>query len=164
MQKHNYWGKISKDKWEDFLSEVKFISKYFPNKEIIVFLGKRYNKYLDKTNIPPNSEELDNFENTYTSFLHNLDKVMEEIKEKTFEDYQEYYADFYENEEQSGKKSLHIKNKEQHFQYMQDVLCLRILPKNNIIISIRYDLDTEHGIEIRLENNKVIRIGGISDT
>jgi len=163
MQKHKYWGKVEED-YPFFSGDIQFVSKYFPNKSFKIFLGEGEYENGREEDLPPTTSELDEFEKTYLSFLDNLEEVMEEVKEKTFEYYSKYYAHFYENEEKSGEKPLKIKDKEHHFQYMQDVVYLRVVSNHNIIISIHYELDTEHGIEIRLENNQVLHIGGIADT
>ena len=55
-------------------------------------------------------------------------------------------------------------DKEKHFENIKEILYLRVLENGNIQIPIRYKIDTEHGVEIRLEKNKIIEIGGIAET
>ncbi|WP_074406568.1 DUF6985 domain-containing protein [Aquimarina megaterium] len=163
MSKHKYWGEIQED-WAGFSAETEFISRYFDNKHIRIFLNEEYDEDGEEIEIIPSNNELDDFEKTYSNFITELDKVIKEIKEKTFERYLKLYAHHYENEEKSGEKPLNISNKESHFEYIKDINYIRILQDGNIKIPIHYKIDTEHGIEIRLENNKIINIGGIAET
>ncbi|WP_298502128.1 hypothetical protein [uncultured Maribacter sp.] len=163
MKNHKYWGKVEED-WAGFSSEIMFDSEYFDNKEITIFLGSEFDDDGEEIEIIPNKSELDDFENTYKKFLSSLDEIIEKIKNKTFERYLKLYAHYYENEEKSGEKPLGISTKEKHFESLKDLNYIRILENGNIKILIHYKLDTEHGIEIRLENNEVIDIGGIAET
>jgi len=48
---------------------------------------------------------------------------------------------------------------------MKDIVSLiRILDNNTIKIPINYALDEEHGLEIKIKNNKVADIAGIAET
>ncbi|MBL6446387.1 hypothetical protein JMN32_08715 [Fulvivirga sp. 29W222] len=163
MNKHKYWGSIEED-WAGFSAEIVFYSKHFSSKPITIFLGSEYDDEGEEVETVPTHDELDNFEKTYTAFLADLDEVVDEIKEKTFERYLKLYAHYYENAHKSGEEPLNIDSKDKHFENIQDVNYIRILRHGNIQIPIRYKLDTEHGIEIRLENNKIIDIGGIAET
>ena len=71
---------------------------------------------------------------------------------------------FYESEEKSGEKPLNIDSKEKHFENIKNINYIRILVDGNIKIPIHYKIDAEHGLEIRLENNKIIALGGIAET
>ncbi|MDA6069097.1 hypothetical protein NJT12_05645 [Flavobacterium sp. AC] len=69
-----------------------------------------------------------------------------------------------EESQQSGKEPLNIDAKEKHFEYIKDVIYIRILKRNTIQILIRYDLDIEHGLEFKIRNNKIVAAGGIAET
>lgn len=112
----------------------------------------------------PSPAKLTAYQKTYLSFLDNIDTVMDEVKEKAFQRYQKLLAHYYENEAKSGIKPLGITDKEAHFPYMKNLNYIRILDNDTIKIRIHYDLDEEHGLEIRLENNAVAAIGGIAET
>ncbi|WP_299442887.1 hypothetical protein [uncultured Aquimarina sp.] len=163
MNKHKYWGTIQED-WAGFSAEMEFISNHFENNNIKIFLGEEYDEDGEEIEITPSSNKLNDFENTYANFIIGLDEIIEKIQEKTFERYLKLYAHYYENEKKSGEKPLNISTKEIHFEYIKDINYIRILENGNVKIPIHYKIDTEHGIEIRLENNKIIDIGGIAET
>jgi hypothetical protein len=163
MKIHNYWGEVEED-WAGFSGEILFESEHFGKEKITIFLGSEFDKDGEELETIPTETELTDFENTYAEFLKNLDKIVADIKEKTFERYLKLYAHYYENEEKSGNKPLNINSDEKHFKHIKKIKYLRILKNNTIQIPIRYSLDTEHGIEIRLENNEIIAIGGIAET
>lgn len=162
MNKHKYWGKIQED-WAGFSTETEFTSPHFEH-SISLFLGEEYNEEGEEIELIPSNNELNDFESTYLSFVADLDNIVEDIKEKTFDRYLKLYAHYYENEEKSGEKPLNLSTKENHFEYIKDINYIRILKNGNIKILIHYKIDTEHGVEIRLENNKISDIGGIAET
>jgi len=163
MKKHKYWGKVEED-WAGFSAEINFISSYFENKEVSIFLGEEYDEEGEEIETAPSDDELNNYETTYIEFLQNIDAIIETIKQMTFDRYIKLYAHYYENEEKSGEKPLGVSTKEKHFDYIKDINYIRILEDSNIKIPIHYKIDTEHGIEIRLESNEIIDIGGIAET
>jgi len=163
MTQHQYWGKVEAD-WAGFSAGKQFISTHFDNIPITVFLGSEYDDEGEEVETTPTKEELDDFQITYSNFLSNLDKIMEEIKQQTFTEYLKLYAHYYENEEKSGEKPLNIDSAEKHFMNLKEVLYLRVLPNGTIKIPFRYKIDTEHGMEVRLNNNIIRDIGGIAET
>ncbi|MBG6130841.1 hypothetical protein IWQ47_002305 [Aquimarina sp. EL_43] len=163
MKKHKYWGKIEED-WAGFSAEIVFNSQYFDNNKVTIFLGSEFDDDGEEIETIPNEVELNNFKNTYVKFITNIDTIIDKIMNKTFERYLKLYAHYYENEEKSGEKPLNIDSKEKHFEKVKNIIYIRILDNGNIKILIRYELDIEHGLEIRLENNKIIAIGGIAET
>ena len=163
MEKHTYWGKVEED-WAGFSAEILFNSTHFNSDEITIFLGSEFDDDGEEVEDAPNDIQLNNFESTYVKFLNSLDTIIEEIMTKTYERYLKLYAHYYESEEKSGEKPLNIDTKEKHFRYIQNILYIRILDNGMIKIPIRYELDTEHGIEISLENNDIVAIGGIAET
>lgn len=162
MNNHQYWGKVKSD-WAGFSSNITFKSKYFDDIEAIVFLGDDLLEE-DKIVKPPSNSSLDEFEKTYTRFLNDLDNIISEIMNKTFKRYLNLYAHYYEHQERSNEPPLNITTPEKHFALIKDLLYIRVLKDGNIQIPIHYQIDTEHGIEIRLENNRIIKIGGIAET
>ncbi|WP_149208329.1 DUF6985 domain-containing protein [Flavobacterium johnsoniae] len=150
---HKFWGKVNEN-WIGFLSDVKFKTPYLKKEEIEIYLGR-------DTSIP-SEQEMDDYEKTFRSFLDNIEVVISEIKKETFTRYKNIYAKYYEDFHRSGEKPLNLDTEDKHFEYVQDILYIRILKRNTLKILIRYDLDTEHGIEIKMKNNKIIAIGGIA--
>lgn len=150
---HKFWGKINEN-WIGFLSDVKFKIPYLKKEEIEIYLGR------DRS--IPDEQEMDDYEKTFRSFLDNIKDAMDEIKKETFTRYKNIYAKYYEDFNRSGEEPLNIDTDEKHFEYIQDILYIRILKRNTLKILIRYDLDPEHGIEIKMKKNKIIAIGGIA--
>jgi len=177
MTKQNYFGKIEKN-WAGFSSEYKIKIPYF-EAEVEVFLGEEFDEDGEEISIPPNGQQLAEFEQTLKDFLNNIDSVIVDIQQSAFEYYQEIYAKYYEipfevlfensmvqkTKNEEPHTPLNIDTKEKHFKYMKDIVSLiRILENKTIIIPIRYTLDEEHGLEIKITDNKVVKIAGIAET
>lgn len=158
-----FLGKVEED-WAGFSAEVEFESTYFGNRPSTIFLGEEYDEDGEEIEEAPNGEELADFERTYTSFEDNIASVVEQISAHAFERYLKLYAHYYEDKNKSGEEPLNISNKEKHFEYLKDVNYIRILADGNIKMLFHYKLDEEHGLEVRLENNEVLAIGGIAET
>ena len=173
----DYFGKVEKD-WAGFSSERKIKIPYF-EKEVEVFLGEEFDEDYEEASIPPTDQQLAEYEQTLKSFLNNIDSVIVDIQESAFEYYKKIYAKYYEKpfevlsensliqETKNGElhPPLNIDSKEKHFEYMKNILSLiRILDNKTIVIPISYALDEEHGLEIKITANKVVKIDGIAQT
>ena len=169
----DYFGIIEED-WVGISSEYKFSIPYF-EKEVEVFLGSHIDSDGEERKTLPTDNKLIQYEETLKSFLENIDETINQIKEKAFENYKEFYAEHYEKEfildglfetdEEEGRthKPLNICSKDIHFEYMKDINILRVLNDKKILLEIFYKLDSEHGLEILLQENKVISISGLGD-
>ncbi|MNR31629.1 hypothetical protein D3C85_1491510 [compost metagenome] len=129
-----------------------------------MFLGEEFDEEGDEIDTPPDTEELDAYEATFSSFLDQLDQIIVEIKEQSFRRYQKLYAHYYEDEVKSGQPPLNINTPGKHFQHLKEINYIRVLHNHTIQIPIRYGIDTEHGLEIRLENNRITEMAGIAET
>ncbi len=134
------------------------------NEEISIFLGREYDEEGYDILEPPSMNKLNEYEKTYQDFLLHMDAILDEIKEETFKRYIKYYAHYYENEEKSHMKPLHIDTKEKHFKQIKNIEYIRILDNGRIQILMRYLLDEEHGLEVLIKDSKVVDIGGIVET
>lgn len=161
--KHAFWGDVQQS-WAGIAAQKVFKIPYFNEDEIEIFLGEEFDEEGEEIDILPAKKQLDNFQKTFRSFLENIDTVILKIKEKAFERYQKLYAAYYEDSAKSGQEPLNIDTYEEHFKYIKEVQYLRVLEENTMQIIIRYELDTEHGLEIKLKNNEIIAIGGIAET
>lgn len=174
---NNYFGKVEND-WAGFSSEYKITIPHF-EKEVEVFLGEEFDEYGDEVSSPPTVQQLVEFEQTLKSFLSNLDCVIGDIQQSAFEYYQRVYAKYYEKPfevifensmiHKTADGELHaplnIDSKEKHFAYMKNIVeLIRVLDNKTIVIPIRYALDEEHGLEIKITNNKNAKVAGIADT
>ena len=177
MTKHDYFGKIEND-WAGFSSEHKVKIPYF-EADVEVFLGEEFDEYGEEVSIPPTPQQLAEYEQTLTEFLNNIDAVIVDIQQTAFEYYQKIYAKYYEKPfevlfenslvQKTGNDELHaplnIDTKEKHFEYMKDIVSLiRVLENKTIKIPIHYALDEEHGLELKIVNNKVKAVDGIAET
>jgi hypothetical protein len=168
-----YFGEIDFD-WAGVSSEYKFKIPHF-DKEVEVFLGLEFGDDGEETETLPTEDELLEYEHTLKKFLENINEIIIDIKEKTFDYYKEIYAKYYEEEfivesffitdKKEGEKheALNINTQDKHFEYMKDINLIRILGENRILITIRYKLDREHGLEILFQKNRIINISGIGE-
>jgi hypothetical protein len=177
MTNHDFFGKVEND-WAGFSSEHKVRIPYFETK-VEVCLGLEFDEDGEEVSIPPTDQQLTEFEQALKDFLNNIDSIIVDIQQSAFEYYQEIYAHYYKKpfevlfvnskvqEPENGElhSPLNIDTKEQHFEYMKDILSLvRILDNRTIIIPIRYALDEEHGLELKITNNKVAKVAAIAET
>ena len=171
----NYFGKI--DDAYGFRSENTFTIPYF-EKNIKIKLGYEYDEDYEEIKTPPSKEELLEFEKTLKDFLSNIDKIIIDIQKATFNYYKENYSHYYEkpfevlfpnSKVQKTNNELHpplnINTPEKHFEFIKEILeTIQVLENKTIIIPIHYALDEEHGIEIKIQDNKVLTVGGIAET
>jgi hypothetical protein len=177
MIKSCYFGKVKKD-WAGFSSEYKIKIPYF-EKEVKVFLGEEFDEDGEEIETPPTNLQLTEFEQTLKDFLNNIDSIIVDIQQSAYEYYQSIYAKYYEksfevlfensmvqNTENGELHSpLNIDSKEKHFEYMKEILeKIRVLENQTIKIPISYALDEEHGLELKIVNNKVKAVDGIAET
>lgn len=182
MTLHNYFGQVKKD-LQGFSAENTFAIPYFEvynnATSVKVYLGEEYDEDWEKIDIPPTQTQLDEYEKTLRNFFTEIDRVIVDIQEKAFEYYQKRYAKYYEKpfevlfenskvqmtENGELHPPLHIDNKEKHFEYMKEILgYIRVLDNNTLKIPITYALDEEHGLELKIANNKVVAVDGIAET
>ena len=177
MNNHEYFGKIEND-WAGFSSEYKFKIPYF-EADVEVLLGPEFDDEGEEIETSPSDQQLAEFEQTLKSFLNDIDKVILDIQQAAFNYYESYYAKYYEipfqvifennviQKPHNGMlhPPLNIDTKEKHFWYMKRMLgWIRILDGNTLVIPIPYALDEEHGLELKIVNNKVKVVGGIAET
>ena len=163
MTTHQYWGNVEQD-WAGFSAEITFSHLFFSEQNITIFLGEEFDEDGEEIEEAPTENQLNAFAETYQSFITNFEKHLREMQIKAFERYQKLYAHYYENPEKSGEPALNIDNIEKHNEYIKEIMFLRILEDDNIKLSIRYQIDTEHGLEFRFENGQIVAIGGIAET
>ena len=178
MKRHNYFGEIIVDEYSGFRSEHKIKIPYF-EQEVMIFLDAGDEEDYEDTTIPPTIDELNEMAETLKCFVNNIDKVIVDIQQTCFKYYLDVYAKYYEKpfevlfanskvkETQNGEPHppLNITTKEKHFEYMTEILeTIRIYNNKTIRIPISYALDEEHGLEIKIVDNKVTAVEGIANT
>ncbi len=161
MEEHNFWGEVDED-YIGFLSSKTFNIPYFDKSDVKIYLDNEFNG--EETGELPSQEQLDEYKQTFSNFINYLDKIIIEISQKTFERYLKLYAHYYEDRSKSGAEPLNIDTSEKHFEYIKNIVYIRVLDQKTIKIPIRYSLDTEHGLEIKLQDNKIVAIDGIAET
>jgi hypothetical protein len=163
MTTHPYWGNIEED-WAGYSSDIYFSYPFFENSKTEVFLGDEYDEDGEEIETPPTEKQLTAFAETYKSFIDNIENHLADLQLKAFDRYNRIYAKYYENSEQSGEPPLNIDTTEKHNAYIKDIMYLRILDDKTIKVTIRYQLDTEHGIEFKFVDGQIEDVGGISET
>lgn len=163
MKKHPFWGTVEED-WAGFSSDISFSHSFFDEQGIEIFLGDEYDEDGEEIELPPSDEELDHYSETYKKFIDNFDEHLINLQKKAFERYTKLYAHYYENSEKSGQPPLNIDTVEKHNKYITDLMQLRISEGKNIRLTIRYELDTEHGLEFKFVDNQIQEVGGIGET
>lgn len=163
MTTHKYWGKVEQD-WAGFSSEISFSNPFFNKQNAEVFLGQEFDEDGEEVEDAPTESQLDAFAETYQSFIDHFEEHLQKMQAKAFERYQKLYAHYYENSEKSGEPALNIDSIDKHNEYIREIMFLRMLNDEAIKISIRYKIDTEHGIEFRFENGEIVAVAGIAET
>lgn len=163
MATHQYWGDVEQD-WAGFSAELTFSHPFFENKRVEIFLGEEFDEDGEEIEETPTPNQLDAFAASYQKFIANFEEHLRAMQTKAFERYQKLYAHYYENPEKSGEPALNIDSIEKHNEYIKEIMFLRVLDENAIKLSIRYQIDTEHGLEFRFENGQIVAVGGIAET
>ena len=160
---HKYWGKVEQD-WAGFSSNINFKHPFFDKQNVEIFLGEKYDEEGEEIEEPPTENQLTKFEETYQNFIENIETNIKNIQEKSYERYLKLYANFYENSEKSGETPLNIDNVNKHNDNIKEIMYLRVLDDKTIKLSIRYKLDTEHGLEFKFVDGQIVAVGGIAET
>lgn len=160
MPTHPFWGTVEED-WAGMTPNKEFVLPGFA-KPVEVFLGEEPSD--DDEEYTLSQAQLDEYAATFQSFLHEAPYLLADLKRQTFARYQQLYAAHYENPTRSGAPALHLYTAEQHFAYLQDVAYLCVTDEQTIRLSIHYDLDPEHGLELKFKANNLVEIGGMDET
>lgn len=163
MTTHPYWGSVDQD-WAGFSPDISFSHPFFTEQNITIFLGEEFGDEGEEIEEPPTEDQLAAFAVSYQDFLDNIHSSLNAIQNKAFDYYKKHYAHYFENPEKSGEAALGIDTVEKHNKYIKELMYLRVLENNTIKISVRYQVDTEHGIEFKLVGGQVEKVGGIAET
>jgi hypothetical protein len=163
MVTHPFWGNVEQD-WAGFSAETTFSHPFFENGNVEIFLGEEYDEDGEEIEDPPTRDRLSAFADTFRNFSDNIESRLDAIQLAAFERYQKLYAKYYENPEESGAPALGIDSPEKHNVHIKEIMHLRILEDDSLKITIRYALDTEHGLEFKFSGDQIVAIGGISET
>ncbi len=159
---HTFWGKITEN-FGEYMTSVQFPSNFFQG-EHEFYLGDLYDEDGEEIEEQPTTEQLDEFTETYQSFIQHWTQLLAQLQEKAFTRYQKLYAHYYENPDKSGEKTLNINSIEKHNSYILDLLNIRIGADQTVRLAINYQLDTEHGLEFKFVNNELVDVAGIAET
>lgn len=159
MADHHFWTNVRED-WAGFSSDVEFRHPFFGKEAVTIFLREEDHEEDEQ---PPSQKQLDEYAETYKSFLANVDAILYNLQTAAYRHYQQLYAHYFENSDKSGEAALGIDSVEKHNDYIKDILEIRILHDNVIKIAISYVVDPEHGLEFKLVDNKIVSIGGIAE-
>lgn len=160
---HRYWGNVEAD-WAGFSSDITFSNLFFDTQNVEVFLGDEYDEDGEEIEELPSEKQLTEFAETYQNFIADIEKNINSIQDKAYERYLKLYAHFYENSEKSGEPALNIDNADKHNDHIKEIMYLRVLDDKTIKVSIRYKLDSEHGLEFKFVGGQIKDVGGIAET
>jgi hypothetical protein len=148
----------------------KYMGEYYIpifDKKVELYFGFDYDEtgwgYVET---PPTENEIKEYENALKYFIENINEIIKSIKEEAFKYYkgvkQPYAIDF------EKEHSVIINDKEKHFEYM-DLYSVRIVKNNKlkgsfVVLSIDYEIDEEHQMEILLKDKEVIKISEAAET
>ncbi|MCD8413715.1 hypothetical protein [Tenacibaculum finnmarkense] len=184
MKLNKYFGEVKKD-YCGFSAqntfEIPYLKTYNNTESIKIYLGEQFDSDNDWKEFenPPSITKLNEYENTLKTFIMEIDNIFINVQFETFEHYKSVYAKYYEqpffamfenikiqkNENDKLNSPLCIDNKEKHFEYIEGILeSIRILDNNTIKIPFSYYIDEEHGLELKIVNNIVEKVGGIAET
>jgi hypothetical protein len=149
--KSEYFGKIEKTIM-GISAENKYKIPYF-EKEVSIHFGLEYDNNGKEIETLPTEDEILVYEHTLKNFLENINEVINQIKEKAFKYFKEKKEPY-----GYGSDMPLISNASEHFKYMMDLLHIRILNDKKILLSLFYEIDEEHGMEILLKDNNVYKI------
>ncbi|RKG32099.1 hypothetical protein D7V32_06770 [Acinetobacter tianfuensis] len=159
---HPFWGDIT-EIFGEYMTEIVFQSNFFQHGNAL-YLGDVYDEEGEEIENAPSIEQLNEFAQSYQAFLQHLESCLEQIQHRAFERYIQLYAHYYENPEKSGEAPLIITAIEQHNFYIRNLLHIRISDRQTVRLAIRYDLDTEHGMEFKFIGNQLVKVAGIAET
>jgi hypothetical protein len=176
MSKESFFGKIKEDYAPSFYSEFKFKVPHF-ERDAEIILGNQYDEDGEDIETPPTDLQLAQYERTFKSFLDNIDNILPDIQQSAFEYYKRVYAKYYEKpfedifdlykgtetENDKTHPPLCLDTKEKHFEYMKKIINIQIVENQILFITIHYSLDTEHGLGLKIANNKVVAVDGIGE-
>lgn len=168
---HDFWGEID----ESYFGVSASLKKNIPifEQEVTVHLGYEFDEDGEEIEEFPSMEELSEYEETYKSLCENMDAILIDIQQATFNCFKVHLADYYKKPDEVirriANKNIHLPlsicTKEEHFEYHKELLgWIRIAGDGVVIIPFVYHLDEEHGLEVKLVKNKVDEVGGISET
>ena len=160
MLNHSFWGHVA-ESWAGLSAERPVALPGF-ERPIEVFLGEEL--FEEGEEYDPTPAQLDAYAATFQDFMTHAPALLAEFQAQAFAQYQRLYAPFYDNPAQSGQPALGLTSAAQHAAYMQDVSYLRVSDEQTLRLVIHYDLDPEHGLEVKFVANTLAKIGGIAET
>jgi len=152
---------------------TKYMGEYYIprfEKEVELLFGYDYDETgWGEIETPPTEKEIKEYENALKNFIENIDETVERIKEEAFEYYKTVKSPYGYGTDIEKEHSVTIDDKEKHFEYMKDLYSVQITKSNKeetifIILSIDYEIDTEHKMDILLFNNEVIKVTEADET
>jgi|GEM_PF-202255 len=160
MITHPFWGNVAED-WQRVAAERPADLPGF-GAPIPVFLGDELLE--EDEQYDPTPAQLSEYAATFRAFVAEWPRLLPDLQANAFARYRQLYAHYHEDPAKSGAPALGLTTAEQHFAYMQSVSYLRVSDGQTLRLVIHYDLDTEHGLEVRFVANELVALGGIAET
>ncbi len=159
---HPYWGEIQTNFDDIPQSSNLFLIPGFGNDLAGQQICVSFHEREQPTALTLQS--LDQYAETFQSFLQILPALLPGIKARAFAYYQEYYAPVYENEASSGQPALGLTSPELHFEKMRTLEDISVQSHRAVTLQFDYAIDTEHDLEILIVDGIIHDIGGALDT
>jgi len=155
-----FWGAVQED-WAGFSAAYHAQLPGFAQ-PIPVFLGEEFDDEGEEGGAPT-SAQLAAYAGTLQRFLQQAPARVAELQHQTFAYYQRVYAAFYDDASRSQAPPLHL-DIARHAAYLQDLTYLRVSAEDTLRLVFRYELDPEHGLEVKFVAHNLVAIGGTADT
>lgn len=159
---HPYWGEIQATIDHIPQSETLFTIPGFGEHAAGQPMQISFHKRGQAPDLTP--KLLDEYAETFQTFLQLLPALLPAIKARAFDYYQEYYAPVYEHEAQSGQPPLGLTNPDLHFARMRNLDDVSVQGHRGVTLQFDYEVDTEHDLEILIVDGSIHDIGGALDT
>ena len=155
--KHPYWGVLAMPRLG--AKPEKTFELRGLDVKIDVYLGQDPDEEDEDTPLTP--QDLDAAAVVFASFVAGIDDHVVAIRTAAFDRYLKLYARYFEDA--SARQPLRVNDAVQHFAYLGDRAQVRVA-KQDVTVSFWYQLDREHGLEFRFRQDRLVAVGGFSET
>jgi hypothetical protein len=159
---HPYWGEIQTNFNDLPESTNRFLIPGFGEDATGQQINISFHNREQPIDLTP--QLLDEYAEAFERFLQLLPALLPEIKARAFAYYQEYYAQVYEDQAQSGEPPLGLINPGLHFARMRLLDDVSVQSHRAVTLQFDYEIDTEHDLEILIVDGTLHDIGGALDT
>jgi hypothetical protein len=110
------------------------------------------------------AEALARYARTLRRFLDRMPEHLAVVVERAFAYYRSTYADVYENPAIAGAPALGLTTPKKHFAMLRVLQAVVVGDPEAVTLRFRYEVDTEHDLEVLFVDGTFVDIGGALDT